>query len=53
MNFIRSIIGIPIFILVVVLAVINEGSTRFDLKPFELSMTVSVRVLIVTLFFVG
>ncbi|MBR2299668.1 MAG: hypothetical protein IJ870_03740 [Alphaproteobacteria bacterium] len=53
MNFIRSLIELPIFVLIIVLAVINDDYTKFSFKPFEISVTVSLSVLILGLFFLG
>jgi len=53
MNFIRSLIEVPVFVLVIILAVINDDFTKFVLKPFDISVTISISVLILCLFFVG
>ena len=53
MKFIRSLIDIPVFILVIVLAVMNDESTRFVFKSFDIKITVTVSVLILVLFFLG
>ncbi len=53
MNFIRGIIEIPVFIAVIVLAVINDGFTKFTLKPLDIDVTVSLSVLILGLFIIG
>ena len=53
MNFIRSLIDIPVFILVIVLAVVNDESTRFVFKSFDIKITVTISVLILVLFFMG
>ncbi|MBR6409310.1 MAG: LapA family protein [Alphaproteobacteria bacterium] len=53
MNFLRSIIEIPVFILVIVLAAINNEFAKFSLKPFNLDISVSISVLILVLFFLG
>ncbi|HCU59069.1 MAG TPA: hypothetical protein DIC64_03715, partial [Alphaproteobacteria bacterium] len=48
-----SLIEIPIFVLIIVLAVINDDYTKFTFKPFDISVTVSLSVLILCLFFIG
>ena len=53
MNFIRSIVEIPVFIAVIVLAVVNDDFAKFTLKPFNVNVTISLSVLILGLFFVG
>lgn len=53
MNFLRKIIEIPLIIIVVVFAVINNDFATFNLKPFDLDITVSLSVLILVLFFAG
>ena len=53
MNFIRSLINLPIFILVIVLAITSDESTNFVLKSFDIRITVSVSALILALFFIG
>ncbi len=53
MNFIRRLIGIPLIIVVVIFAVINNDFATFTLKPFNLDITVSLSVLILVLFFAG
>lgn len=53
MKFIRSLIDIPVFILVIVLAVVNDESTRFIFKSFDIKITVTVTMLILVLFFFG
>lgn len=53
MNFVRSLIEIPLFLIVIVLAVVNEDFARFTLKPFGLDITISLSVLIIILFFTG
>jgi len=53
MNFIRSLIEIPIFVLIIILAVVNDDFTKFSFKPFDLQVTVSLSVLILALFFIG
>ena len=53
MNFLRMIIAIPLIIIVVVFAVINNDFATFNLKPFDLDITVSLSVLILVLFFAG
>lgn len=53
MNFIRKLIGIPLIILVIVFAVINNDFATFTLKPFNLDITISLSVLILVLFFLG
>lgn len=53
MNFIRSLIDIPVFILVIILAVVNDESTRFVFKSFDIKITVAISALILVLFFAG
>ncbi len=53
MNFIRRLIGIPLIIIVIIFAVINNDFATFTLKPFNLDITVSLSVLILVLFFAG
>lgn len=53
MNFIRSLIDIPVFILVIILAVVNDESTKFVFKAFDIKITVAVSALILGLFFIG
>lgn len=53
MNFIRSIIEIPLIICVIVFAVVNNDFATFSLKPFNLDITISLSVLILVLFFAG
>lgn len=53
MNFIRRLIEIPLIIVVIVFAVINNDFATFNLKPFNLDITVSLSVLILVLFFAG
>lgn len=53
MNFIRRLIEIPVFIVVIVFAVINNDFATFNLKPFNLDITISLSVLILILFFSG
>ena len=53
MNFIRSLIEIPLVIMVVVFAVINNDFATFTLKPFNIDITISLSVLILILFFIG
>ena len=53
MNYLRLLIKIPLLILVIVFAVINNDFATFNLKPFNLNITVSLSVLILVLFFSG
>lgn len=53
MNFIRRLIEIPLIIIVIIFAVINNDFATFTLKPFDLDITVSLSVLILVLFFAG
>ncbi len=53
MNFIRRLIGIPLIVIVIVFAVVNNDDATFTLKPFNVDITVSLSVLILVLFFVG
>ena len=53
MNFVRRLIGIPLIIVVIVFAVINNDFATFTLKPFDVDITVSLSVLILILFFAG
>ena len=53
MNFVRRLIGIPLIIVVIVFAVINNDFATFTLKPFDIDITVSLSVLILILFLAG
>lgn len=53
MNFIKSLIEIPLVLLVVVFAVVNNDFATFTIKPFNLDITISLSVLILVLFFIG
>lgn len=53
MNYLRLLIKIPLLIMVIVFAVINNDFATFNLKPFNLNITVSLSVLILVLFFAG
>lgn len=53
MNFIRRLIQIPLVIMVIIFAVINNDFATFNLKPFNLNITISLSVLILILFFSG
>ncbi len=53
MNYLRLLIKIPLLIMVIVFAVINNDFATFNLKPFNLNITVSLSVLILVLFFIG
>lgn len=53
MNFIRGLIEIPVVLLVVVLAVINDGFVTFSLKFVDLNVTLSLSLLILALFVTG
>lgn len=53
MKFIRRLIEIPLVIVVIIFAVINNDFATFTLKPFNLDITVSLSVLILVLFFIG
>ena len=53
MNFIRSLIDIPVLILVIVLAVVNDESTKFIFRSFDIKITITVSALILVLFFTG
>lgn len=53
MNFIRRLIEIPLIIIVIIFAVINNDFATFTLKPFNMDITVSLSVLILVLFFSG
>ena len=53
MNFIRRIIEIPLVIIVIIFAVVNNDFATFTLKPFNVDITISLSVLILILFFIG
>ncbi|MBQ8870299.1 MAG: LapA family protein [Alphaproteobacteria bacterium] len=53
MNFIRRLIGIPLIVVVIVFAVVNNDFATFTLKPFDVDITISLSVLILVLFFAG
>lgn len=53
MNFIRHLIEIPLILVVIIFAVINNDFATFNIKPFNLDITVSLSVLILVLFFAG
>lgn len=53
MNFIRRLIEIPLIIIVIIFAVINNDFATFNIKPFDLEITISLSVLILVLFFSG
>lgn len=53
MNFIRTLIELPVFLIVIVLAVVNSDFAEFVLKPFNLNLKISTSVLIIVLFVVG
>lgn len=53
MNFILKLIEIPVIIVVIVFAVINNDFATFNLQPFNLDITISLSVLILILFFAG
>lgn len=53
MNFIRSLIEIPVILLVIILAIINDGYVTFSFKSLGLNVTVAVSLLIVVLFLIG
>lgn len=53
MNFIRSLIEIPLVLLVVIFAVVNNDFATFTLNPFNMDISISLSVLIVVLFFAG
>ena len=43
MNFIRRLIGIPLIIVVVIFAVINNDFATFTLKPFNLDIIIRIK----------
>ena len=53
MNFIRRLIEIPLIIIVIIFAVVNNDFATFTLKPFNIDITISLSVLILILFFTG
>lgn len=53
MNFIRRLIEIPLIIIVIIFAVVNNDFATFTLKPFNVDITISLSVLILVLFFSG
>jgi len=53
MNFIRRLIGIPLIVVVIVFAVVNNDFATFTLKPFDVDITISLSVLILVLLFAG
>ena len=53
MNFIRHLIEITLILVVIIFAVINNDFATFNIKPFNLDITVSLSVLILVLFFAG
>lgn len=53
MNFIRRLIEIPLVIIVIIFAVVNNDFATFTLKPFNVDITISLSVLILILFFAG
>ena len=53
MNFLRLLIKIPLLVIVIIFAVINNDFATFNIKPFDISITVSLSVLILALFFAG
>ena len=53
MNFVKKLIGIPLIVIVIVFAVINNDFATFTLRPFDIDITISLSVLILVLFFAG
>jgi uncharacterized membrane protein YciS (DUF1049 family) len=53
MNFLRGLIEIPLIVIVIVLAVVNNDFVTFTIPPFDLDITISLSVLIFVLFFAG
>ena len=53
MNFIRGLIKIPLLIIIVIFAVINNEFVKFTLKPFDVDISITLSVLILVLFFAG
>lgn len=53
MKFLSKLIELPLIIIVIVFAVINNDFATFTIKPFNVDITISLSVLILVLFFVG
>lgn len=53
MNFIRMLIGLPILIIILVFAFVNNDFATFNLWPFYFEVTVSLSVAIVFFIFLG
>ncbi len=53
MKFLSKLIELPLIIIVIVFAIINNDFATFTLKPFNMDITISLSVLILVLFFVG
>ena len=53
MAFIRTLIELPVFLIIIVLAVVNNDFAEFSLKFLHLHLKISTSILIVILFVVG
>ena len=53
MNFIKMLIGIPLIVVILVFAFVNNDLASFSLWPFYVEVTVSLSVAIVFLFIIG
>ena len=53
MGFIKMLIGIPLLVVILVFAFVNNDLATFSLWPFYIEITVSLSVAIVFLIFIG
>ncbi len=53
MNFLRTLIEIPVILIVIVLAVVNDTMVSFSLKFLGFNVSISLSLLILALFFIG
>lgn len=53
MGFVKMLIGIPLLVVILVFAFVNNDLANFSLWPFGLEITVSLSVAIVFLIFIG
>ena len=53
MGFVKMLIGIPLLVVIVVFAFVNNDLATFSLWPFYIEITVSLSVAIIFLIFVG
>lgn len=53
MGFIKMLIGIPLLVVILIFAFVNNDLANFSLWPFGLEITVSLSVAIVFLIFLG